>query len=96
MKLIQTLHEKREEIVKIAEKHGAFDIRVFGSVSREEETENSDIDILVKTRDKTSPWFPGGLIIDLEKALGRKIKVVTEKGLNVKIRDRILGEAVKI
>jgi uncharacterized protein len=47
IKLQQLLQEKREDILTIAAKHGAFNVRVFGSVSRGEETESSDIDLLV-------------------------------------------------
>ena len=88
--------EKSEIINEIAAKHGAYDIRIFGSISRGDDNEESDIDILVKTRDKTSPWFPGGLIADLEELLGRRVEVVTEKGLNKLIREKVLNEAVSL
>ncbi|MCA6510430.1 MAG: nucleotidyltransferase domain-containing protein, partial [Pseudanabaena sp. M109S1SP2A07QC] len=59
-KLKQLLQERREEILAIALKHGAFNVRVFGSVARGEETENSDIDFLIDYDiKKISPWFPG-------------------------------------
>ena len=87
--------EKSEIINEIAAKHGAYDIRIFGSISRGDDNEESDIDILVKTRDKTSPWFPG-LIADLEELLGRRVEVVTEKGLNKLIREKVLNEAVSL
>lgn len=47
MKLKHLLQEKREEIIEVATKHGAFNIRIFGSVARDEETHNSDIDFLI-------------------------------------------------
>lgn len=47
MKLKQLLLKKREEILKIAAKHGAYNVRIFGSVAREEEDKNSDIDFLI-------------------------------------------------
>lgn len=87
---------KKEIISKIAEKHGAYDIRIFGSVSRGDDKGESDIDILVKTKEKTSPWFPGGLIADLEDLLERKVEVVTENGLNKFIREKVLKEAVPL
>jgi uncharacterized protein len=94
MKLKQLLQEKREEILKIADKHGAFNVRIFGSVARGEETETSDIDFLIDYDiNKISSWFPGGLLIDLEELLGCKIDIVTEKGLSKYIKNRVLQEA---
>ncbi len=96
MTMKQLLHEKRMDIQEIAAKHGAFNLRVFGSVVRGEETEDSDIDFLVSTGQKISPWFPGGLILELEKMLGRPIEIVTEKGLNSLIRSQVIMEAVSL
>ncbi len=96
MTIKENILGKREIINKIAEKHGAYDIRLFGSVSKGDDKEKSDIDILVKTKDKTSPWFPGGFIADLEELLGRKVEVVTEKGLNKLIREKVLKEALPL
>lgn len=78
MTIEQILHERRTDIQQVAAKHGAFNLRIFGSVVRGEEAQDSDIDFLVDTRDKTSPWFPGGLILELEEMLGRRIEIVTE------------------
>jgi len=97
MKLKQLLKEKREDILKIAAQHGAFNIRIFGSVARDEETENSDIDFLIDyDLTKISPWFPGGLLVDLEDLLGCKVDIVTEKGLHSFIRERVLKEAISL
>jgi len=92
----EKLFEKKSLIKKIATKHGAYDIRVFGSVSRGDDRGDSDIDFLVKTTKNTSPWFPGGLIADLEDILGQKVKVIPEKGLNSLIRDQVLAEATAL
>ncbi|AHJ31577.1 nucleotidyltransferase family protein [Nodularia spumigena CS-584] len=93
--LKQLLHEKREEILRIATQHGAYNLRLFGSVARGEETDASDIDFLVDyDLDKISPWFPGGLISDLENLLNRKVDVVTPKSLHDLIRDKVFHEAV--
>lgn len=93
----ELLQGKREEILKIAEQHGAFNVRVFGSVARGEADEYSDIDFLVDySSEKASPWFPAGLIEDLEALLERKVDVVTEGGLKDRIRDRVLQEAVTL
>ncbi len=97
MLLKQLLGEKREEILKLAAKHGAFNVRIFGSVVRGEETENSDIDFLIDyDLSKISPWFPVGLIEDLEQLLNRKVDIVTTKSLHYFIRDKIMKEAVSL
>ncbi|NET61263.1 MAG: nucleotidyltransferase family protein [Symploca sp. SIO2E6] len=94
MKLKQRLQEKRDAILEIATKHGAFNVRIFGSVAREEETENSDIDFLIDyDLAKIPPWFPGGLLMDLQDLLKCKIDVVTEKSLSPLIREGVLKEA---
>ena len=94
MKLKQLLQNKREAIIQIAAKHGAFNVRIFGSVARGDETENSDIDFLIDyDRSKISPWFPGGLLMDLEELLECQVDIVTDKGLSPLIRDRVLHEA---
>lgn len=96
MEIEQLLKEKREEILKIALRHGATNIRLFGSVARGEAGESSDIDILIEVGENPSPWFPGGLIADLEELLGRRVHVVTVGALHSYIRDRVLQEAVPL
>lgn len=96
MGIEKLLKEKREEILKIAAKHGARNVRVFGSVARGEATLASDIDFLVQVGPKTSPWFPVGLIDDLEILLGRKVDVLTEDALHWYIRDKVLKEAAPL
>jgi predicted nucleotidyltransferase len=90
------IERKRDEILKIAGRHGAGEVRVFGSAARGESGPASDIDLLVVPRGETSPWFPAGLIEDLEQLLGRKVDVVTESSLHWYIRDRVLQEAVPL
>jgi predicted nucleotidyltransferase len=87
------LRERREEILRIAHQHGARNVRLFGSVARGESTADSDIDLLVDAGQKTSPWFPAGLIDELERLLGRRVDVVTEDSLYWLLRRRILKEA---
>ena len=97
MKLQKLLQTKRQEIINVATKHGAYNVRIFGSVARGEETATSDIDFLVDyDLVRISPWFPGGLLVDLEDLLGCKVDVVTEKGLHSLIRERILAEAIEL
>ena len=92
MNIEQFLYEKRDDIRAIAAKHGAYNIRIFGSVVRGEAGPDSDIDFLVDAGPATSSWFPAGLILDLEKILGRRVEVVTEKALSPYIRDHVLRE----
>ncbi|GIK76150.1 MAG: nucleotidyltransferase [Chloroflexota bacterium] len=96
MDTISFLKEKRLIILRIAAKHGAYDIRVFGSVARGEDRPDSDIDLLVKRGEVVGPWFPAGLILELEKELGRRVDVVTESGLNPFLRNDVLQEAVPL
>jgi uncharacterized protein len=94
IKLQQLLQEKREDILAIAAKHGAFNVRVFGSVSRGDDTENSDIDLFVDyDLQQVSAWFPGGLLMDLQDLLDRKVDIVTEQGLSHFIKEKVLAEA---
>lgn len=93
LKIEAILHEQRDRILEIALRHGARNVRLFGSVVRGEAQPNSDIDFLVDLGEPLSPWFPVGLVQDLETLLGHKVDVVTEKSLHYFIRDRILSEA---
>ena len=72
------------------QKHGALNIRVFGSVARHEADPDSDIDLLVDAGSDRTPFFPGGLLADLESLLGRRVDIVTENGLHWYIRERVL------
>ena len=91
------LQENRENILAIAAKHGAFNVRIFGSVARGEDTPESDIDLLIDYDiEKTTPWFPVGLIRDLENLLQTKVDVVTVEGLKNRIRDQVLQESINL
>jgi predicted nucleotidyltransferase len=87
------LKEKREEILRLAAKYGAHDVRVFGSAARGEAGENSDIDFLVDMEPGRSLFDLGGLQVELENLLGCRVDVVTEGGLYWLLRRRILEEA---
>lgn len=90
------LKEKREAIFQIAAKHGARNIRVFGSVARGEADDRSDIDILVEMEKGRSLLDLAGLWRELNDLLGIRVDVVTEKGLRDSIREQVLGEAVPL
>lgn len=96
MTTIEVLHAKRDHVLEVAQRHGVTSIRVFGSVARGDERDDSDIDLLVTTGPRVSSWFPACLILELEEILGRHIDVVTESGLNPYIRSQVLAEAVAL
>jgi hypothetical protein len=93
MGLEDLLRDRREDILRIAAKHGARNVRIFGSAARGEAGPASDVDFLVEVEPAHSAWFPAGLVTDLEDALGRKVHVVTKDALHWYIRDRVLEEA---
>ena len=91
------LKSKRDEILEIAARHGATNVRIFGSASRGEAREESDIDLLVDVGPGRTPtFFPGGLLADLEGLLGCKVDVVSERGIKPRIKERVLWEAVPL
>ncbi len=96
MSLDELLRSKREDILRIAAKYGAYNVRIFGSVARGEADSESDIDLLVNMEPGRSLLDLCGLLIDLEELLGCKVDVVTEKGLRDRIRERVLKEAVTL
>jgi len=89
----ELLREKREDILKVAAIHGARNIRVFGSAARGDADESSDIDLLVDMEPDRSLLDVAALLTDLRDQLGRRVDVVSEKGLYWLIRRRILKEA---
>ena len=90
------LESKRREIQEVAARHGAVNIRIFGSVARGEFDEASDIDFLVNMEEGRSLFDLGALLIDLQTCLGVQVDVVTENGLKSRIRERVLAEAVPL
>jgi uncharacterized protein len=96
MNISELLKDKREAILQIAAKHGARNVRVFGSVARGEADDQSDIDFLVDMEPGRSLLDLGGLLMDLQDLLGQNVDVVTERGLKPRIRERVLHEAVAL
>ena len=90
------IQSRRLEILALAEKHGAYDVRIFGSVARGEDDEKCDIDILIKRKHGFSLLVHAGLINDLEDLLSCKVDVATEMGLKAIVKDRVLKEAVPL
>ncbi|MBD2233734.1 nucleotidyltransferase family protein [Phormidium tenue] len=91
------LQAKKDQILAIADRHGAYNIRVFGSIARNEATATSDIDLLVDYDPaRRSPWFPIGLVQELEALLEHKVDVATPAMLKERIRDRVMQEAIPL
>jgi uncharacterized protein len=93
---LESLRQRRSEILHIAQAHGAKNVRVFGSVARGEEGPDSDLDLLVDLEPRRNLLDLGHLVMDLQDLLGRKVDVVDPKGLHWYIRDRVLKEAVAL
>ncbi|NMG06278.1 nucleotidyltransferase family protein [Brasilonema sp. UFV-L1] len=96
MNVYDLLQAKREEILRSAAKHGAYNVRIFGSVARREADADSDVDFLVEMEPGRSLFDLGGLLMELQQLLDRDVDVVTEKGLRQRIRERVLTEAVPL
>jgi hypothetical protein len=93
MEIERLLKSRREQILAIARKNGAYDVRVFGSVARGEAGPESDIDLLVKLEVGRSLLDLARLHRELEALLGLRVDVVTDAGLRPRIRPRVLKEA---
>lgn len=92
----ELLKERREEVLRIAAKHGARNVRVFGSVARGEAGPESDVDLLVDVGPNHSSWFPAGLMLELEELLGHKVEVITEASVYPPLKQHILEEAMPL
>ncbi len=94
---LKDLRSRRDEILDLAAKYGAGNVRVFGSVVRGEAGPESDVDFLIDVVDWSRfTWGGGGLLMDLQDLLGCEVDLVTEKGLHRYIRDNVLNEAVPL
>ncbi len=91
--LLTQLQSNREAILAMAERCGLSDIRVFGSVAREEETEKSDIDLLVNVANANDPLAFVDFQQEMEQRFNRKVDLAFERGLYHAIKDRVLSEA---
>ncbi len=89
----ETLRLRKAEILKLAERHGARNIRVFGSVARGENREDSDIDLLVDLEEGRNLFDLGGFLMDLRDLLGPRVDLVAARSLHRYIRERVLAEA---
>lgn len=86
----------RAELRALARKRGVTDIRVFGSMSRGDGRDDSDVDLLVTLPPGTSGLALGGLLLDAQELLGRRVDVVTEASLHPALRERVVASAVPL
>lgn len=87
------IEEHRAEILILAARHGVRDVRIFGSMARADADDASDVDLLVSLPPGRTGLALGGLLMDVQKLLRRRVDVVTERGLHPALRDRVLKEA---
>jgi len=90
---IPTIRGLRVAILTVTRRHGACDVRIFGSFLRNEQTSESDVDLLVQLPKRATLIDQASLMNDLERTLKRKVDVITYDGLSRLLRDRILAEA---
>jgi predicted nucleotidyltransferase len=96
MTLQEIRASRRDQIVRLAARRGARNVRVFGSVARGDSDEHSDVDFLVEMEPGRTLFDLSGLLADPEALLQSRVDIVTEKGLRPRIRERVLGEAVPL
>ena len=96
MKSKTLLESKKQDIFETAARHGALNIRIFGSVARGDDDENSDIDFLVELEPGRSLLDLGGLQTELQKLLGRPVDVITVNGLKERIREQVIREVISL
>lgn len=86
----------RVQLRALARRRGVIDLRVFGSMSRTDGRDDSDVDLLVSLAPGTSALALGGLLLDAQELLGRRVDVVTEASLHPAMRERVLADAVSL
>ena len=87
---------KRDQILRLAGRYGAHNVRVFGSTARGDNSPASDIDFLVDLDPDRSLMDLGGLLMGLQELLQARVDVATEGMLRPKVRQRALVDAVPL
>jgi uncharacterized protein len=93
MGIQEIIGDKRDAILALAARYGASNVRIFGSVAEGEASEASDADFLVDLEPGRSLFDLGGLLMDLQELLGRKVDLVTEPALHWYIREKVVRQA---
>lgn len=90
------LKDKRKEILRIAERYGAKNVRIFGSVARGDVGPDSDVDFLVDLEPGRNLFDLGGFLYEVQELLGVSVDVVTENGLRDHVRPSVLRDAAPL
>lgn len=90
------LQTHRDAIREIALRHRVSSVRVFGSVLHGNDTEDSDLDLLVEPTSETTLMDIGAIQHELKKLLGISVDVLTPRALPDSFKERILAEAILI
>jgi predicted nucleotidyltransferase len=90
------VRERRADILRIAQSHGATRVRIFGSVAHGTARANSDVDLLIDLEPGRHLLDLVAIKQDLEDLLGREVHVVTEGGISPYFRDKILHDATPL
>ncbi|WP_257350281.1 nucleotidyltransferase family protein [Pseudalkalibacillus decolorationis] len=96
MSMFSELQNKKHEILQLARQHGIIDLRIFGSVVRLEENQNSDIDFLVRFEEDRSLFDLIRFKQEVEVMLSKPVDVVTEESVHYTIKSEILNEAIQL
>jgi predicted nucleotidyltransferase len=96
MKPSESLKFRRNDVQRIVEQNHACNPRVFGSVIHGDDTENSDLDLLVDPTPQTTLFDLARIKGRLQEILGVPVDVLTPKALPVRFRDRVLAEATPV
>ena len=92
----QDILDRREAILAIARRHGAHDVRIFGSVARGDATKSSDLDLIVRFDPDATLFDHGGLIMDLRDLLRVEVDVISEGGMRDRFRNHVMKEAIRL
>ena len=93
MKLVEVIEGRRGQILRLAARHGATDVRLIGSVARGEDRPDSDIDLLVRWQPETSLLDHAALALELEQLLGRKVDLASDGWVKPEIRQSVYRDA---
>ncbi len=96
MHVAELLRQKRDEILRIATKYGARNVRIFGSVARREAGPDSDVDLLVSFEPGTTLIDHCALMRELTNLLGTEVQVASERGLRPRVKERVMRDAVPL
>jgi len=95
MRMHALIEAHRDELLALADRRGVTGVRVFGSMSRGG-GDSSDVDLLVTLSPGTSALALGGLLLDAQELLGRRVDVVTEASLHPALRERVVASALPL